>query len=176
METLSTFIEDGAERIEILNECLKKDDMDSYAICVHALKSASASIGADELSGFAYAMELAAKQGDSAFIKARNDEFIASLNALLGRIKEAGTEYAETRTGKEFSDSKNLKEELNRLKAALADMNAGVINSAIGALQAIARSESLAGTVRSISTKILMSEYDEAQELIDELLFGLRGL
>ncbi|MDR2532100.1 MAG: response regulator [Oscillospiraceae bacterium] len=169
METLSTFIEDGTERIDLLNECIENGDMQLYTTCVHALKSAAASVGADELSGFAYTMELAARQDDSAFIKTRNDEFTANLNALLGRIKEAVSAY-EAERGESRESSGLLKAELNKLLKALHDMDAGAINLAIGTLQKIAREEKTAGTVRSISTKILMSDYDEATELIQGLL------
>ncbi|MCL2019638.1 MAG: ATP-binding protein [Oscillospiraceae bacterium] len=170
IETLSTFVEDGTERIEQLKEFLKNNDMQSYTTCVHALKSAAASVGADELSGFAYTMELAAKQEDLSFIKARNDDFLTELDALLGRIKKAISAHGTKRGNKGSADGELLKAELEKLTDALEEMNAGAINAAVGTLQKITRTDRFSGMVRNISTKILMSEYEEAIELIEELL------
>jgi len=170
METLATFIEDGTERIEQLKDCLADGDMHMYCTCVHALKSAAGSVGADDLSGLAYTMELAAKQEDITFIKMRHDEFITMLDALLVRIKQAISAHGKRRGSKDSANAELIKPELIKLMDALRALDAGAMNSAIGTLQKLARAENLAGTVRNISTKILMSEYDEAMELAEEML------
>jgi HPt (histidine-containing phosphotransfer) domain-containing protein len=171
METLATFIDDGRERIFMLKDCLDKEDLALYAVCVHALKSASASIGADELSEAAYALELAAKLEDEEFIKSKHDEFISDLEWLVGRIERAVGEYGE-RNGKNvgYHNPEALKPELEALAAALEIMDAGAINALITKVQNSARTEDVLAAARSISTKILMSEYDAAIKQIKELL------
>ncbi|MCL2697006.1 MAG: transporter substrate-binding domain-containing protein [Oscillospiraceae bacterium] len=167
LETLAAFAQDGSERIEKLKACAETGDMKLYEIHVHALKSASANIGAEEISKLAHELELAAKQGDSSAVAGRNDEFLTDLNELLVRIKEV---VSSSHNDTEPADTSLLKPLLMKLAGALEEMDAGAINSAINELHKNARSEKLAETVRIISTKVLMSEYNEAAELIHGLL------
>jgi PAS domain S-box-containing protein len=169
METLVTFIEDCTERIDMLKSCLENGDMKLYSTCVHAIKSAAKNVGADKISEFAYELEIASKKNDTVTIGKLNDEFLTELNELLGAIKEALSEAAP-HTGDEPADFSPLKPELLKLSEALSVMDAGAINAAISELQKNARGEVLAEAVRSISTKILMSEYGEAAELVSVLL------
>jgi PAS domain S-box-containing protein len=166
-EALSTFLNDAAERAEQLRELSASGDMEGYTTCVHALKSAAKNIGAEELSQFAYELEYAAKQGDSAAIKQRNNEFLADLSVLLDRIKAA---VSASHDSSKPIDAELLKPQLMKLAGALEEMNAGAINSAINELHRNARGERLAEAVRSISAKVLMSEYGEAIELVRRLL------
>jgi CheY-like chemotaxis protein len=170
MVALSTFFEDATERAEQLKEFSAASDTESYTTCVHALKSAAKNIGAEELSRFAYELEYAAKQGDVNSIKMRNGEFLADLNVLLDRIKRTISDSDSGSDNNEPVDVSPLKPELIKLANALEKMDAGAINSAINDLHNNARGEKLAETVRSISAKVLMSEYDEAAELVRKLL------
>jgi PAS domain S-box-containing protein len=173
IEALSAFIEDGTERVKTLAEYLASNDIEAYTTCVHALKSASENIGADKISKFAYTLELAAKEEDLTFINKRTGEFLAELNALLDRIKKALTVNGSQNgslDSREIVSAGHLKAELSKLADALKAMDAGAINSVIGTLQKNAGDERLAGIIRSIAAKILMSEYDEAAELVQGLL------
>jgi len=65
-------------------------DLESYRITAHSIKGSVRSIGAEKLGDMAEKLELAAKNGDIAFIEANNDllieameKFIADLSAYL---------------------------------------------------------------------------------------------
>lgn len=74
-------------RYEELESYYKAEDWNNYRIQVHALKSTSLTIGAIELSNMAKKLELAAKEEDSAFLKAHHNEMIAKYMELLQKLE-----------------------------------------------------------------------------------------
>jgi CheY-like chemotaxis protein/HPt (histidine-containing phosphotransfer) domain-containing protein len=83
---LKTYHEDGYELLEEISICMEMDDMDLYKIHVHALKSASVSIGAAGISKMAEALEQAAERGDIDLVRAMNPKFTKDLEILLDNI------------------------------------------------------------------------------------------
>jgi signal transduction histidine kinase/CheY-like chemotaxis protein/HPt (histidine-containing phosphotransfer) domain-containing protein len=86
-DILAIYCEDGIKKIAEIRDSLEEGDMELYSVYMHALKSASASIGALEVSEAALALEAAGKQGDIEFIYANNEEFLSKLDALLREIR-----------------------------------------------------------------------------------------
>jgi CheY-like chemotaxis protein/HPt (histidine-containing phosphotransfer) domain-containing protein len=167
VDTLSTFHEDGLNRIILLKGCLKANDMSLYATHVHALKSAAANIGALELSKTAHVLEKACNVKDMAFVGENNGPFLTALEALLDEIRATVAGHKESRgADKGPFDLAGFKSELKRLDEALGSMDAGAINQAIGALQGMAHTAEAADLTGALSKHILMSDYDEAAELI----------
>ena len=66
----------------------EKEDWDNYLVKVHALKSASRTIGAGTLADEAFALETAAREGDHAFIRANHEALMNNYRELLLRIRE----------------------------------------------------------------------------------------
>jgi len=93
LETLTTYYEDAKDRISKLGECLETEDLSLYTTYVHALKSASANVGASELSEAAKALEQAGNQGDLPYIESHNGDFIIALEQLLKDIGKALSLY-----------------------------------------------------------------------------------
>ena len=138
-----------------------------YTTYVHGLKSAAAIIGADELSEAAKALEMAGHNGDTAFIDTHNAGFIQALEALLGSINGMISEAK-----RDFSletDTEALKSKLAELKSALETLNAGVMYQSIESLLKLTKGSDINATVRKISDRVLMSEYDKALALIEAL-------
>ncbi|MCR5292666.1 MAG: response regulator [Eubacterium sp.] len=67
-ELLQTFVGSAPEKVESMNRFYKEESWREYQIEVHALKSASKTIGADKLSEMALRQEEAARAGDEAAI------------------------------------------------------------------------------------------------------------
>ena len=86
IKMLTVFHKDGTGKLREIKACLENNSIPLYTIHVHALKSASAFIGADALSRAAAALEDAGKKADMEFIHANNGEFMADLEALLKKI------------------------------------------------------------------------------------------
>ena len=88
LEILESFLEDGNERKTDLKQSLESENLSSYEIHAHGIKSALYIIGADEMSQTASDLEMAAKRGDIEFIKANNDTFVESLSTLVEDVQQ----------------------------------------------------------------------------------------
>jgi HPt (histidine-containing phosphotransfer) domain-containing protein len=170
-EILCVFCDDGAERIVMMKDCLDAGDLDLYTTCVHALKSASANVGADKLSQAAYALEMAGARGDLAYISENNAAFVAALQTLISNIDDtlsSSTEYldrpAEPMNNDQFADA------LIRLKTALEKLNISDIDGSVESLMASAQASEEKSAIKNISKHVLMGEHDEAIALIDSYL------
>jgi signal transduction histidine kinase/CheY-like chemotaxis protein/HPt (histidine-containing phosphotransfer) domain-containing protein len=170
--TLHAFQRDGLKKLEEIKEALAEGDFSSYTIYVHALKGASAIIGASALSDAAKLLEAAGQKKDLAFIEAHNAQFLTDLELVLGEVGSFLLQKEGTRK-KDSLDVNLLKTELARLKTALDDFDSAAINDAVQALQAFAEKDDTGGAVSDILQKKWNGEYDEAILLIDALLAKL---
>lgn len=83
-EMLSAYL--STEKRQDIIDFYEKKDWDNYRILVHALKSASLSIGAKELSEEARQLEMAAKEEDTDFIREHHMETMQDYETLLSRL------------------------------------------------------------------------------------------
>ena len=88
---LRTYYSDIQEKEKTLPALFEKHDTENFTIQVHALKSASRSVGAFDLGEEAYALEMAGKAGDWKSIEER---FPHLLEALHRMVRDVG-DYAE---------------------------------------------------------------------------------
>ncbi|MCR5330583.1 MAG: response regulator [Lachnospiraceae bacterium] len=72
----------GNEYSRDLQRYLDEDDMGNYAVIAHAIKSTSKTIGAKVLSEEAKALEMAAKNRDTEYVRSNHDAFLAKYTAL----------------------------------------------------------------------------------------------
>jgi HPt (histidine-containing phosphotransfer) domain-containing protein len=167
---LEIYYKDGIEKLITLNDCLEQDNLDLYTIHIHAIKSASANIGAIDLSLMAQTLESAGEQKNWNVIEKRNPEFVAALESLLDRINITLTAYKAEAGIKESScDMKAVKKELRKLKTALDTLDAGTINKAIDNLREMTQGSSIESSVDKISDNILIGEYEKAVSFIENI-------
>jgi HPt (histidine-containing phosphotransfer) domain-containing protein len=95
-EVLEIYIQDAAERLphfksfqEALAGTPAEDAVRNFAIEAHALKSASANIGAGALSAQAKSLELAGKASELDVIRMELPAFISALESFSGMLAEA---------------------------------------------------------------------------------------
>jgi signal transduction histidine kinase/CheY-like chemotaxis protein/HPt (histidine-containing phosphotransfer) domain-containing protein len=86
-ELLEIFREDVLERLDILRETPKKEDLQLFITQAHALKGAAGNIGALSLSADAARLEEAGKRGDIAAIGNELDRFREALIRLAESIR-----------------------------------------------------------------------------------------
>jgi len=86
---LSMFCEDADKRLPQLQIMPKMETMLDFIVQVHSLKSASASIGAQEVSSLAAGLEAAGKTGDVVFIRENLPGFTVQLADLVRNIRAA---------------------------------------------------------------------------------------
>jgi CheY-like chemotaxis protein len=85
LDVLKSYALNTPPLLDQLREC-SEESLPNYAIVVHGIKSSSRSIGAEPIGARAEALELAAKAGDLALIKEKNDNFIKTLQTLLANL------------------------------------------------------------------------------------------
>ena len=181
-ETLAIYCDDALLRIGKIRECLEKRDFELYVTYVHALKSASANVGAEKLSAAAYDLEMAGLRRDMPFIITHNEKFLTELNTLITGVSAAleansaalaANSAANAALGdygddlqQEPLDAERLVAELAKLRIALEDMTAGAIDRSLANLTAAARTEADRAAVKKISKHILMGEYEDAIAMV----------
>jgi HPt (histidine-containing phosphotransfer) domain-containing protein len=143
------------------------EGLPAFATQVHALKSASASIGAAVLSAAAAELEAAGRRGDRDFIQKNLGAFCRSLGAVVGRVHEA----LQARTAGARAAGDEEAERLFRdLKAALEAESIEDMDRLIQDLDALPLSESLRKVCEDISDNVLISEFSAAAAVIDAWL------
>ena len=73
-EMLSDYAASCEKRLSELHAAMQAGDLKQYEILVHALKSVSGTVGADDVSGLARLLEEAAKNGDAETVGSRHGE------------------------------------------------------------------------------------------------------
>lgn len=88
-EMLQMYCDQSREKRSEIAALYDSGDWAGYAIKVHALKSTSLTIGAEELSSQAKALELAGKGGDAAYIRENHQAMLQSYDALCACIADS---------------------------------------------------------------------------------------
>ena len=86
-EVLEAYLKNG--RSGEMQQSFEEEDWGNYRIQAHALKSASLSIGARELSEQARLLEVAARDGNISYIKGHHEEVSRQYQTLLDEVEQA---------------------------------------------------------------------------------------
>ena len=174
LDVLAVFLVDGREKIKEINLCLVTGNLPLYKTYVHALKSACANIGANDLSDAAKKLEIACKLDDLGYIGKYNPFLLAGLESVLNNIHDFLKRNRETKKTKtESFDAEAFKAWLFALKTGIKTFDAGVINKTIDSLKKSATTEETYIAVENITNNVLIADYDKAIELIEELTCSL---
>ncbi|GHV39179.1 hypothetical protein AGMMS49546_10810 [Spirochaetia bacterium] len=190
-KVLSMFQRDAEKRLPLLKNTPEQDALPLFTTSVHALKSASGSIGAAELSAEAARLEaagngaLAGNAGDLALIGEALPGFAKSLAALAEEIKKATTTTDHTDREEKSTDQESVRSTfpliggkvvnplphslLGELADALEAQKANVINRILKQIPQQSLDLQTREALEQISDLVLMSEYEEAAEKVKEL-------
>jgi len=87
---IASFLRDAQKALDLLMPMMDKElnyaDFNMFTIQTHALKSALANIGYNDLSKEAYDLEMASQKSDNDFINARTGGFIDSLRGIVNEL------------------------------------------------------------------------------------------
>ena len=172
IDTLALYSKDNLEKINELKQCLLKSDIELYSVLVHGIKSASFNIGANELGEKAQALEFAGDRRDLDYINANNDSFLTKLSDICVLIENTLKEIRVINNDHNVLYISSIKDDLKILLDSIHSLNAGQINSIIDKLSGISLEEDAAKSIEEISDKILFGDYEEAANLINNLLGG----
>ncbi|MDR2588383.1 MAG: Hpt domain-containing protein [Spirochaetales bacterium] len=164
-KVLTVFCADAQERLPRLKEPPALNELPLFTTQVHALKSAAASLGAEELSAKAAALEKAGNSKDDAFIRENLNAFTQELTRLVESILAALAENEESPP----APASAQRELLYQLKDALKNKNVNAIDRILESLQQKPQDAHTRGTLEKISDAVLMTEFEKALQTLDEL-------
>ncbi|MDR2717484.1 MAG: response regulator [Treponema sp.] len=166
-QVLSLFRKDAHDRLPLLQTMPAPEALPALVTQVHALKSASASLGAGEISAQAAGLEAAGKAGDMAFIRDNLPAFAQQLRELTENIRTALqlNETAVPHSSFLLAHSSLFDE----LAEALKSQNVSEIDRIIDELNQKPLDTKAKEILEKISDDVLMTEFDSALKTIKEL-------
>jgi CheY-like chemotaxis protein len=169
---LSLFRADAEERLPLLQTVPGADKLPEFVTQVHALKSASASIGAAQVSAQAAELEAAGKSADLAFIQENLGSFAENLTELAKNIRAVLETNSETDTAvsNEAEASLEAAALLRDLEDALVAQKASSdILNILDELNEKPLAQKTKEALEKISFQVLMSEFDNALQTLKEI-------
>ena len=168
-KVLTYYSKDVEKRLHLLYTVPGMDALPAFITQVHALKSASASIGATEASALAAKLEAAGKAGDLVSIGKGLPVLARQLVELLKLIDAAlKTEPAVPHI--ETSVKESYAPLLRELYTALQSQKAEDIDRILEGLMRLPHGTDMKAALEQISDEVLMAEYEKAGEMLAGLL------
>ena len=171
-ELAENFVRDAEKSFPLLeaihtNNYRRADDIQTFIVNVHAMKSALANIGETELSLDALKLEEAGRAGDIAVMTSETPSFLNSLRAVIEKTKPkaAVNESADTN-----NDPAYLHEKLSLIQTACASYEDRSANAVLSDLRKKAWPLPVKDLLSAIAEHLLHSEFEEASALITDYL------
>ena len=154
------------EKIMANGEPYSEEDLRTYVIYVHGIKSALACVHKMALSNIALRLENMGRDGNIDVITAETPPFLIALRAVIEELTPAeAADVEETAEDKAF-----LREKLVEIKAACEAYDDSAADELLQALKNAAWSSATRKLLAAISEYVLCSEFDEAGEIIGKYL------
>ena len=161
---LNTFFHTIDNRVQEIKESLERDDIDTYTIKVHSLKSTSRIIGAGELSSFALSLEEAGKRGDRKFISENNDKFLQLYISYRNKLAAFFENTIDTR--KEIS-ADMLSDAYSALREVVPSMDYDAVEMIIEGLREYKIPAADKEKIDRIARLLEQLKWDEIAQLLD---------
>jgi signal transduction histidine kinase/CheY-like chemotaxis protein/HPt (histidine-containing phosphotransfer) domain-containing protein len=170
-QVVGLFRKDAEERLSLLQTIPDSSALPSFITMVHALKSASASIGAAELSAKAAELETAGRTADFDFIQQNSPVFAEQLAKLVDGIRawENAVKEPPAAANEGHVDAAFIRL-LHDLAAALEAEKVGDIDRILEDLNTRASDTKTKEALEHISDSVLMTEYDSAVKTVHSLI------
>ncbi|WP_461254882.1 hybrid sensor histidine kinase/response regulator [Treponema sp. R80B11-R83G3] len=174
-EIVRIFSRDAEKSIAVLEAIYEKrnnytdENIRSYVINVHAMKSALANIGETKLSGVASKLEEAGRQRNIAVISDETPAFLAALRELIEKIKpNTGSVEDEVSLNIEDDDKAYLLENLTAIQKACAEYDKKTAKDALAQLRQKTWPHKLTELLEKIAEHLLHSEFAEASSIAED--------
>ena len=171
------FVRDALKTIAALDALSEKEtysdeDMRSYIINIHGMKSALANIGDTKLSASAYILEQAGRNGDTSVIFSKTPVFLNSLKVLVEKltlgVDSVGGEAAD-------DDKPYLLAKLPAIRAACDTYDRKTAKEVITDLREKKWSQQIKKMLDEIAEHLLHTDFDEIKAIVDRFL-EMQGL
>ena len=168
------FVRDAQKVISVLNaiyknNCRRADDVATFVINVHSMKSALANVGETGLSNNAADLEQAGRESNVNLILTMLPDFISSLQQVVDRLKPADEENDASDALNE-EEREFLHEKLRVIEKACVDYNKKTAKDAVNQLKQKVWPRSVKDQLRLILGHLLHSEFAEAAKIAHNIL------
>jgi len=168
---MDSFIRDARKTVALLKELCGKpewwedeEDLLSYIITVHGIKSSLGSIGEAELSKVASKLETNGRDENFKAIGTSTPGFLEELGTLLEKLEQEFDEGTEITA----HDSDDVLEKLPAVKKMCADYNRKGVLDLIASVKSC--TEKTKVVLETVKEHILHSDFDEAEAEMDSYL------
>ena len=172
-ELLKLYCLDGKRKLKVLQELWEDQDYEGYGIEVHALKSASANVGAMRLSSRAKEQEKAVNRGDLAFVDSRVTKLLAEYEEQLANIEaylQENRKQESAAVEKQEIGSKELRQEIETALSSLEDFQARECAHKIEEILAYQLEAETEETLEKVKEQLQLYEDEAAEQMLRELL------
>lgn len=178
-ELLQLYCLDGKRKLKVLRELWEEQDYESYGIEVHALKSASANVGAMRLSSRAKEQEKAVNRGDMAFVDSRISKLLTEYEEQLGYIQEyldENCKQAGTGGKKKEADKTQLRHEIETALGSLENFQAKECAHIIEEIMECRLEADIEAELGKIREQLRLYEDEAAEQMLRGLLDRIGGM
>jgi len=176
-ELIKIFTRDAEKAFTVLGTIFEKlnnygeEDIQSYIINVHAMKSALANIGESELSAFAAKLEKAGRERDIALLSEETPAFLTALRTVIEKNKLIKDNIDnEDADQNRYDDIVYLHEKLAVIKEACAEQDKKTAKDTLSLLRQKNWPQSITELLDSIAEHLLHSEFTEAANLAEDCI------
>ena len=173
LEILVSYRKDIEGRLGLLQTAPDADNLKTFVTHVHAIKSASASVGAAEASASALELENAGNSGDIHLIAKKLPDFLGQLNTLIKGINDALTAsgpLAENEAPADASSDPLITGMLHDLENVIKTKKAQDIDLVLEKLMGQPLDDVIKAALEQISDDVLMAEYEKALKAVSEVI------
>ena len=169
---MEIFVRDASKSLKALdainekNGSYSEEDIRTYVIHTHGMKSALANIGKMDLSAIALKLEMSGRDGNAETMASETSEFLDSLRAVV----EEFTPKEEAESDIAGEDTAYLHEKLLALKNASLEYDESGAEDILGELKEKKWSPSTKKMLNTLSEHLLHSDFDEIAGIISEFL------
>jgi CheY-like chemotaxis protein len=169
VQVLEIYCRDVESALPVLKD-ISEESIGDITIRVHALKTASANVGAVAVSDEAAYLEEAGKRRDLQAIWENAEAFRERLIGLVTDIRGAiSLINRENKDAKGTGDMLTA-DDLFRLREAIISKNIRAIDLALDEISAMSSSDGMKNTLSLISNHVLLADFDEALGVVNNLL------
>ena len=167
------FARDANKSLTALDAIMEKDgnydenDMRTYIIHVHGMKSALANIGKMDLSAIALKLEQIGRDGKTELMAKDTPAFV---NQLREFVEEITPKQEDKSGGAEGEDKEFLKEKLEAVKAACEEYDENTADEALTELRKKEWPPATLEMLGAISEHLLHSDFDEVADVINKFM------
>lgn len=172
-ELLDLYCLDGKRKITLLRELWEKRDYKTYGIEVHALKSASANVGAMKLSESAREQEKAVDRGDKTFVDSHVMQLLADYERQIEQIKgflARCRESEDTKESRSEIDKSDLVEEIGEALERLENFRAKQCAGKLEEILQYRLPDGIESKIMEIKEQLRLYEDDVAEQMLRELI------